>query len=237
MRTITVHVVDADGKPMQGAHIFRNHVYKPDGTNQVKIENRNYLTDAEGKAVVHLSGTSVDLRLWATKTGFVPLHAMWAKEFQSDGDQIPKEFTFRLGRGTEIGGVVVNQQGEPIEGVKVEVRDRTAARFHLVPIEKKPGLRPVRSYSLAEGAEAIVTDTHGRWKLGNVPPDEDLIFVAPGPAYPLLGPPEPLLEIELHLRHPDYISDEIGWGDLQRRQGITLKSVRDQTAKIVLLRK
>jgi hypothetical protein len=32
----------------------------------------------------------------------------------------------------------------------------------------------------------------------------------------------------------DYISDEIEWGNFQRRQGVTLKSLRDQTARIVL---
>jgi RNA polymerase sigma factor (sigma-70 family) len=237
MRTITVHVVDADGKPMAGAHVFRNHVYKPDGTNQVKIENMDYSTTADGKAVINLSGTSVDLRLWAKKSGFVPLHAMWATQFQSDGDQIPMEFTFQMGRGTEIGGVVVSEQGAPIEGVKVEVRDRTADSFHLVRIEKRLGQRPVRSNSLAEGAEAIVTDARGRWKLDNVPPDEELIAVPPGPADRRLEPPKPPLEIELHLSHPDYISDDMGWGDLQHRQGITLRSLRDQSAKIVLIRK
>lgn len=236
-RTITVHVVDSDGKPIEGAHVFRNHVYKPDGAGKLEIENMDYLTTANGKAVINLSGTSVDLRLWTRKSGFVPLHAMWAKQFQSDGDQIPMEFTFPMERGAEIGGVVVSEQGAPIEGVRVEVRDRTADRPLLVGIEKSPGQRPVRSNSLAEGAEAIVTDTRGRWKLANAPPDEDLIAIPPGPADRRLEPAEQPLELELHLSHPDYVSDEMGWGDLQRRQGITLRSLRDQSAKIVLLRK
>ncbi len=129
-RTLVVRVVDADGKPIQGARVFRNHVFKPTGANQVpagarlvQIENKDYLTDAGGNAAVDLSGTSVDLRLWVTKAGFVPLHAMWAKQFQSDGDLIPEEFTFQLEHGTEIGGVVVDKEGEPTKGVKVEVRD------------------------------------------------------------------------------------------------------------------
>ena len=236
-RTIKVIVVDADGKPTQGAHVFRNHVYQPDGTDKPKIENQDYLTDADGKALIRLSGTSVDLRLWVRKTGFVPSHAMWAKQFQSDGDQVPEEFTFRLTRGTEIGGVVVDEKAAPIEGVKIEVKDQTAGRFHLIPVPKKPGQRPVRDVSLAEGEQAVVTDMRGHWRLGNVPPDEDLIFVSRVPAGNLFGPPEPPLEIVLHLSHPDYISNEVGWGELQRSQGVTLKSLRELTARIVLRRK
>jgi hypothetical protein len=58
-----------------------------------------------------------------------------------------------------------------------------------------------------------------------------------GPVYDQLGPPESPMEIVLHLSHPDYILDEIGWGDLQRSQGVILKSLRNQTARIVLRRK
>ena len=114
-------------------------MYQPEGTDKPKIENQDYLTDAEGKALIRFSGTSVDLRIWVRKTGFVPSHAMWAEQFQSDGDKVPEEFTFRLTRGTEIGGVVVDEKGEPIEGVKIEVKDQTAERFHLISVQKKPG--------------------------------------------------------------------------------------------------
>ena len=231
-RTITIHVVDEDGKPVQAARVFRNHVYKLDDGGRPSIENKDYRTGADGKALVALSATSVDLRLWASKAHFVPLFAIWAKDFQSDGDQIPEEFTFRLQRGTEIGGSVVDERGKPIGGVKVEVQDRTADHFHSIPLQKTPGQRPVRVYSLAEGAESIVTDERGRWKLGNVPADKDLVF----DPRTLLAQPIPL-EIELHISHPDYISDEIKWGVLQRQQDVTLKSLREQTAKIVLVKK
>ena len=197
-RTIAIRVLDADGEPLQGAEVFRNHVYERAGVERPRIENKVYLTDAGGMAVVSLSGTSVDLRLWASKEGFVPLHAMWAKQFQSDGDRIPKEFTFRLDRGTEIGGVVVDESGGPIEGVKVEVQDQTADRFATITPDE-PGRHPVRSYSLADGADAIATDEQGRWKLGNVPPDEDLVFdpSEPNGIQIEFGPPRPHLKLEL----------------------------------------
>ena len=43
--------------------------------------------------------------------------------------------------------------------------------------------------------------------------------------------PQP--KITLRLSHPDYASDR-EWGELQRQQGITLESLRDQAATIVM---
>ena len=43
----------------------------------------------------------------------------------------------------------VDEEGRPIEGVKVEVRDRTADRFSCINPEE-PGRRPVRSFTTAK---------------------------------------------------------------------------------------
>lgn len=235
-RTLTIRVVDKDGKPVDGVHVSQNHVYSIKGGERPRIENRDFWTDAEGKAVISLSGTTVDLRLWARKGGFIPLHAMWAGRFQSDGDQVPREFTFPLERGTAIGGLVVDKRSQPIEGVRIEVKDETAVTFHRVPAVKQPGLRPVRALYLAAGADAVVTDARGRWQLGDVPSDEQLAY----DTFDAVRPRSPRLSLRFH--HPEYRSDDTrsadtGWGDLQQEQGITLESLRGQTAKVVLSRK
>lgn len=223
---IIIRVVDPEGKPLKGVKIFRNHVYQPDGEERPRIENKEFRTDSAGTAVVSLSGTSVDLRIWATKKDFVPLHAMWAKRFQSDGDQIPDEFTFQLQQGTKIGGIVTDENGEPIEGVKVEVENRTAESPSRSPSE--PGRRPVNSRWLAEGKD-LLTDKHGRWELGNVPPDKSL------GGDDGLGSPNLTPTILLRFSHPDYV-DDAEWGSLQREQYVTLESLRNQTATIVMKR-
>ncbi len=228
-RTITIRVVDPKGKPMKGVKVFRNHVYKLEGVERPKIENDNFWTDSEGTAVVTLSGTSVDLRLWATKKNFVPLHAMWAKQFQSDGEQIPDEFTFQLQHGTTIGGVVTNEKGEPIEDVTVEVLDRAAERFHVATINVKPGKRPMISQWLAEDESAILTDARGRWELGNVPPEKMLEFDNDTRDRHLRP------RILLRLSHPKYVSDS-KWGRLQSEQNITDELLRNQTATIIMKR-
>jgi len=223
---------------MKEVQVFRNHVYKLNGVEPPRIENKSYLTDSEGKAVVSLSGTPVDLRLWATKKNFVPLHAMWAKQFQSDGDQIPDKFTFHLQHGTTIGGIVKNENGEPIEGVKVEVLDRAVEQSHVATLNTKPGKRPVMSHWLAEGESAVFTDKRGRWSLGNVSSDKSLVFDNNrGDRFFEDDTADRDLQTRflLRLSHPKYVGDS-KWGRLQFKQDITDESIRNQTARIVMKR-
>lgn len=222
-RAITIHVVDEAGQPMKGVKVFRNHVYKLAGEERPKIENKDYFTDADGKAVVALSGVSVDLRLWVRLKNFVPLHAMWAKSFQSDGDQIPREFTFTLKPGTEIGGVVKNDKGEPIEGVMVEIMDESALKASSLTNVDKPGTRPVRLYWLADEEEAVFTDAQGRWSLGTVASDADLGVTDAAGESPLF----------LRISHPDYASSTEP-ERAQRVTGISHKALRDKSATIVM---
>lgn len=236
-RKMTIHVVGPDGRPMQDVQVFRNHAYQPKGVEQPRIENKTYLTDSDGKAVISLSGTSLDLRLWATKKNFVPLHAMWAKSFQSDGDRIPDTFTFQLRPGTTIGGLIKNEKGEPIEGVKVEVLDRAVEQLHALPLDQ-PGKRPVMSQMLAEGESAVFTDKDGRWSLGNVSSDKGLAFDDnQGERFfdDDIVDRDPHTRFLLRLTHPDYVGGS-KWGRLQFKQDITDESLRNQTATIVMQR-
>ena len=78
--------------------------------------------------------------------------------------------------------------------------------------------RPVPSIWLSEatgpGNNARTTDAEGRWTLGNVPAGDQV-------------------EVSVKLTHPNYISDT-AWGSLQHEQAVTMQSLRDGTAKIVM---
>ena len=198
-RTMRIVVVDHYGLPIQGAKVFRNHVYAKEGEIRPQIENEEYLTGANGEAVVALSGKTVDLRLWVAKSKYAPLHAMWAKKFQSDGDDIPKEFTFRLLAGTRIGGIVKNESGEPIQGVKIEVQN--AAAQQPLPPRPIPGRRPVPSAWLAEGDD-LVTDVNGRWQLDNAPPDKTEYYDPRFGRYVMHADTQPSFLVRL--THPEY---------------------------------
>ena len=233
--SITIRVTNANGKPIADAKVFQNHVtHTPKGKRATAIKNHDYFTDADGEAVITWAGKSKDLRIWISKPGFVPLHAMWAKDFQIDGDKLPKEFEVVLEAGTEIGGTVIDERGEPIEGVKVEIEDATASSAHVIRIDdkEKPGRRPSRVAWLSEGETALRTDSKGRWLARNVPVDSKLVYsdrgIFPGRKISRDDPP-----LRLRFSHPDYKTVD-GIKHANRKQNPTIEDLRSKTVTVAL---
>src|SRR5947209_1012870 len=80
----------------------------------------------------------------------------------SESFVIPARFKFRLPRGSAIGGVIQNGQGEPIEGARVE-------------LGYKPG--QTKNENLAPsffGDDVNTTDAQGRWHCDTVAPGDDV---------------------------------------------------------------
>src|SRR5262245_35943717 len=169
--------------------------------------NRDYATDAEGKTAVELPQKIDILRLWATKERYVGLFANWWPEMQPDGHLIPEEFTFHLARGTTVGGIVKNEAGEPIRGAKVQVQLVT-------PPGAESRERPYPTTWLSSGEDAKTTNADGRWSVDNVPAGDDV-------------------KVLVMLSHPEYMS-ETKWGSLQNEQMVTMRSLRDESAIIVM---
>ena len=228
-----VNVIDEAGRPVKGAVVFRNHVYSSKGDRPTQIENKHYETDSHGTAKVELSGPPLDLRLWIRKTGYVPMHAMWAIDMQSDGDEIPRRLTVVLNKGTKIGGRLVDVEGQPIVGARVELMDATLD--YSVPSKPTRGERPKRSNYLADGKEAPTTDEDGRWVFHGAPNDVLLateLFKSRSAsdwAYKNKVVEQP---IAIRVRHPDYVDND--WGEIQTQQNISLEALREQSATIRL---
>ena len=83
--------------------------------------NRDYQTDDAGAAHVELPKTFYILRLWASKEPFVTLFASWEQGELASGKEFPVEYIFRMETGVAAGGRVVDEQGKPIAGAKVQV--------------------------------------------------------------------------------------------------------------------
>jgi beta-lactamase regulating signal transducer with metallopeptidase domain/thiol-disulfide isomerase/thioredoxin len=199
-RTMKVHVLGPDGQPMPGVRIHRSVWTRKLGARG----NLDVVTDDQGQVLLEVPEGIYIWRLWARASGYVPLFADWEKA-ENPEQNLPAEFTFRLDRGTTIGGTVHDPDGKPIKGVAVEVMLQRGG-------EKEGRTGP--DMWLAEGSAAARTDTEGRWTLDNVPPGLSL-------------------QLRLRIAHPDYISDS-EWGGLQEQQGVGLKELRTRKAMITM---
>lgn len=202
-RIVVISVVDSNDKPVAGAHVHAG-VWSKDPTKA----NQTSVCDADGKTTFELPASFSLLRVWATKEGHVPMYAQWWPKFQKDGHLVPPEYKFRLEKGSEIGGFIKNEAGEPIEGVKIEVK--------LVSPPNQPPLMTRLSVSnwLAESDTARTTDARGYWSLDNVPADDKS-------------------RILVKTSHPDYLDDQV-FGAAQNAQGITNISLRTKKATITM---
>jgi hypothetical protein len=204
-RIMRVFVLGEDRQPLVAARL---HVAV--WAKEPVKGNRDYVTDEHGQAAVSLPEEPRIVRIWARRDGYAPTWAHWWPEHNPDAPPIPDEFTFELLPGTVIGGFVQNDEGEAIEGVKVEVRGEFNAGVG------QPTGQPLFDTWLAHGEGAVATDAEGRWTLGNVPGGDD-------------G------SVLLKLSHPDYVSD-YEWGGLQKEQGLLLDAFRQRTGTIVMRR-
>ena len=204
-RTMQVTVLGPDEKPLAGARIHAA-IWAKDPAKS----NRDYFCDARGQVTVDLPKNIDILRLWARQDGHAALFANWWPEHEVAPREIPREFTFRLEKGTVIGGILKNEDGEPIAGAKVAVR--------LVNPNGEKGLdkHPIPNIWLTDSDIPKTTDAQGRWMLDNAPAGDQFGFV-------------------IMLSHPDYVSD-YSWGGLQTEQGIGPKPLRERTATIVMHR-
>jgi protocatechuate 3,4-dioxygenase beta subunit len=196
-----ITVVDSDGRPLPGAAISVS-VW----TDEPFDHNRDYNCNAGGRVDVQLPRTLRILRVWVDHDGYVPLFAQWWPKLQDNGFPIPEEFAFRLTKGSVIGGIVKNEDGQPIAGAEVEV-ELTHAEG-----ERDINERPV----VDVGGTTCTTDAAGRWSVNNIPPGE-------------------AIEVQLKISHPDYVNDR-SWGEMQQRQKVTMEALRAQTAAIVMRR-
>jgi uncharacterized GH25 family protein len=205
-RTLRVVVLDPQDKPLEGANVHSS-IWTDEKNFQA---NHNYKTDAKGAAQVELPKTFYILRLWASKKPFVAMFANWERADLASGQEFPAEYTMRLENGVTAGGRIVDEQGQPIAGVKVHVS------LSGDPKPERSDGRTRYDTWLASGTDAVTTDADGCWRIDNVPK-------------PAEG------ELSLMVTHQDFVSDE-HWGQVQKANGVKTASLREGTATLTLKR-
>ncbi len=118
-------------------------------------------TDEDGTLVVNRPVNSSHFQINAEMPGFAPYSAGWSNGENSEA--IPSRFTAELDAGWSVGGVILDDAGQPVVGVSV----RPSVRF-----KKRPGdLREL-------GVGTVVkTDAAGHWRYDSVPVSKDAVHV------------------------------------------------------------
>ena len=203
-RQLQVEVLDEDGQPISGAKIHASTwteaaAYKDKG-------NVDYQTNDRGIADVLVYPQLTILRLWVSRPGHVTLFFHWE---EGETDRIPTRYSCLLARGTELGGVVVDPEGKPVAGAKVEVQlDGGGTK---VDANSNSSNNPW----LAEGDDAAVTDELGRWSINNVPAGDDL-------------------DLRMSVVHPEFLCDTARRSIA--KFGLTLDVLRNKSATVQLER-
>lgn len=201
LRNMRVQVLGPGDKPLKGAKIH-SLVW----ANDPLAEKRDFVCDEQGKVEVPLPQDVQSLRLSANMDGHVAFFEDWGTWTRKEILALPEEYIFRLKKGTVAGGIVKNDDGEPIKGAKVEVmlQGRLDGRNY----------RPIPNTWLSKEDATRTTDADGRWTMSSLPAGDDV-------------------RIKVMLTHPKYLS-EYDWGTLQDQQDVSMKAFRDQTAVIVM---
>ncbi|HSV13939.1 MAG TPA: sigma-70 family RNA polymerase sigma factor, partial [Tepidisphaeraceae bacterium] len=152
-RTVTLSMVDA-----------KTAAPIPDVQVQLELENGPQTTaraDANGKYVLNLPATFQYARAFCSAPG----HAAMSIDFPNYTfkGQLLADYTVPMEAGTKIGGIVVDESGEPIIGATVSL-----SSYIRGPMDQpRPILR----------GENVQTGVDGRWSFDNAPSDTSLINI------------------------------------------------------------
>jgi hypothetical protein len=133
--------------------------------NYVDLHFHTFSSDKEGRSrIVYPYSDKPTLALEIRKEGFVPQRSGWG--FEKEKVDAPRRVTIMLRPGVEMGGLVVDEAGRPIEGVTV-----------VASVDQySPGKRlknPLGTEILYEVPFRTARD--GRWCTSSCPPTAELV--------------------------------------------------------------
>jgi hypothetical protein len=137
-------------------------------------------TDREGRCLIQVPDPTPELlQIFVRKPGFCGWY-MWLQADKSSGG-FPSSFTLELPPGSTVGGVVVNEAGEPIPDVAIDLSPNLGHPRSMAP-------QADRDLGRSTGDKAT-TDSQGRWSSEIIPAD--------------------LASLSIRLTHPDYVRERI----------------------------
>ena len=154
---IRATVLDENDKPVAGVELYLN-IW---GGDIDKTFREKIISDENGVVVFDMTpikGKKFEpCRLWASAPGYIPLFVNWDR-LSTPYRPIPDEFTIKMEKALQYSGQVVNEQGEPIEGVDINVVGPSNSS------EPNKLLGAIWSLWL----DNVKTDADGRWKSNEI---------------------------------------------------------------------
>ncbi len=154
-------VVDAAGDaPVINARLTLTQAQPTGRTTNV------FLTGTQGTAFLPRPARREEwnYRIEVFRDGFVPKYVSWAASQGDLLDQFPAAYSTRLDRGTVIGGQVVDEQGQPIAGVRLTFGGSAPG-----------GSRERERLTIMGDYHFETADATGRWRCNHVPADFERI--------------------------------------------------------------
>jgi len=123
-------------------------------------ETRKDVTDGQGRCRIEYGPQEPpSLSIRASKQGLVPTTVSWGPG--SQGTPIPNSYTLALEPATSLGGLIQDEDGQPIAGVTVDLL-----------VSWKGELK-----SFAAPGQTLKTDANGRWRCDTVPAKLDDVLI------------------------------------------------------------
>jgi RNA polymerase sigma factor (sigma-70 family) len=169
LKEFDLKVVGPNGKPVPNAEVeIRSEPSIMD--EQIRrgsfVKNHAYGTvtkvDGDGRLVLKLPKVPTSFQVFITISGYGPYWTGWSSDEHQE--PIPARFTAELDAAWSVGGIVVDPEGKPIQGVNIQPS---------IEFKKRPGV----TKQFGSGAR-VKTDAKGKWQFDSVPVSMDEVHVA-----------------------------------------------------------
>lgn len=227
MRSLTVTVLAPDGKALAGAEVSAPYL---GGWTQTMPKR---LTDAQGKFTLRFPMAPKEFRrqmsnfsVSASHKNYASRSVMWTSSGGDVYGGMPEEVTIKLEPGITIGGVVQDERGAPLAGVRVLLAGSSYRGFTMGNTERK-----THEYSEIWQTDtklpAAVTDAAGRWTAAHFPPDLgqlEVTFVRPDDSRESFATPQK--EDGLNQHPPISLADlKAGKAIVKLQEGVTVRGI------------